>query len=268
MNNTPSRETLLRRLREGRFNDVSSGPGLTAGLTAYSLDIWAELGQRGDLAGFDWAWDNGARFTPALGQTLLVQVLTTRQEDLTEVASWLRDHGADLPPPPPPAEDPVRDRQITTDTLWRLVVDRNPAAITWLAAQGVPVKFERREAGVLLSHAVRQHKHDALPVIEQLVEAGADVRACDEDGENVFHSLARISVPDDNLVARFREIWTYLNQAGADPQARNRAEESPIDLLDPTQQDFARATVRAVQAQPLDAPAAEVAPRRIRNRRS
>lgn len=263
MNTAVTRETLMRRLKSDRFTDLVSSPALNQALTAHGRDVWTHLAGHGTAVGMDWAWDNGARFTPSDGQTFLTLALIERTgEDLFEVASWLHEHGATLPPAPPPAALPINDRQFTQDSLWRLVVDKNPQAATWLAAQGVPVGFERVESGVLLSQALRTHKHKALPALETLIEAGADVSARDEHGETVLHALARISVPDPDLVAPFQSLWVALIVAGADGRTPNDAGETPLDLLDPENLAFAVATARAQSAEEIG----ETGVRRPRNR--
>lgn len=264
MNTVVSRETLIRRLKSDRFADLEPGESLTAALTTHSRDVWTHLAASGTVDGLDWAWGQGATFTPTDGQTYLTLALLQRQdENLFAVASWLCEHGAVLPAAAPPAPEPMSERLFTQDSLWRQVVDKNPPAATWLAAQGVPVCFERPEAGLLLGHVLRTHRHKALPVVELLLEAGVDVLAQDEEGETVLHTLARINVPDDNLKDPFKQLWTTLVNAGAQGRCPNDAGETALDLLDPENRAFA---VAASRAQSADTSAEGLARRARKNR--
>ena len=94
----------------------------------------------------------------------------------------------------------------------------------------------------------------ALDVIERLVEAGADLARVDQDGENVLHVLARISVPDETQVEPFRAMWMLLLEAGADPLSANHAGETPVALVDPIHADFVHACHRQVKAGQADQP--------------
>jgi hypothetical protein len=267
MNNSPSKDTVLRRLRAGDHRRLDSSPALTRVLTQHSAEVWGVLATQGQPETLDWAWNEGVRFSEADGRTFLVQTLLQQKGDaLFDVANWWRDHGATLPPSPPPSPEPVLERQLTTDSLWRRVIDANPEAITWLAAQELPVRFERPEAGSLVSHAVLRHKLDALPVIDRLLEAGADLAAQDNQGENACHALARLHVEKDQEGV-YADLWKRLIEAGAAPSVANHAGETALDLLTPSQRASVEALERASQAAALDVDIG-AAGRRMRNRRT
>lgn len=267
MNNSVTKETVLRRLRSGEYARLSDSEALAGVLVQHSAEIWSALATKGDAPAMEWAWERGARFGEADGTTFLVQTLLQKSGDaLIETANWWRDHGAALPPAPPPATETVSERQLTTDSLWRRVIDKNPDAITWLAAQGLPVQFDRPEAGGVLSHAVHSHKLNALPVLERLLEAGAEVNVQDTQGENVCHALARLHVEKDQEPG-YNLLWSRLLAVGANPHAVNHADETALDLLTEEQLASVTAVGRVQLAQDLEADA-PVSPRRLRTRRS
>ena len=59
-------------------------------------------------------------------------------------------------------------------------------------------------------------------MLKVLLQAGADPKAQDKDGNTLLHDAARSNVNPD--------VFKILLQAGADPKARNAAGETPWDL--------------------------------------
>lgn len=255
---------IFNQLKQGLLPSEAATAGWLTVLRSNHSAAWETMAKFGHPDQWDWAVDHQVPLPVDQASTwLLHTLLRGNSEDAMERASWWIRHGAQLPPDPPAAPAPIRSSEFTLDSLWRHLVDqRRLDAITWLAAQGAPVRFQREELGLLVVHAIDKHASRGLDVIERLVDAGADLSQVDAEGDNVLHALARISVPDAAQVAPFRAQWQLLLEGGADPLQANRAGETPVSLVDPLHADFVQACRRQVQADHLDAPSRRAARQR------
>ncbi len=69
-----------------------------------------------------------------------------------------------------------------------------------------------------------------LPMVDALLEAGADPNAADEQGETVLHAAAQLAFDSSDTVS-VHALLDRLLRAGADPASRNRAGQDALLVL-------------------------------------
>ncbi|NIJ66413.1 ankyrin repeat protein [Sphingomonas leidyi] len=118
------------------------------------------------------------------------------------------------------ADDIRAKGDIGQTTLQEAIASRKPELAAWLVERGVDLDNRDRSGFTALHYAM---EYQYYPLAEKLIRAGADVNATNKHGNGALWTAVMSARGDYALV-------DLLLAHGADPDTRNRAGKSPLDL--------------------------------------